>query len=243
VRLKKRYLAAVAAAAVIGSMTVAAPALAAPGDPVVFPDANFRACVNAQLGQQANAVITQAQAASIRTLECDQMGIASLAGAESLTGLSTLRAPNNKIESLAPISGLTTLTAVDAVSNRIQDVTPLAGLSKLRLINIFDNAIADLSPVSKLTAVLYVDAAVQFPAVVAQCGAPYLNPVKNSDGTAATLTGPGYDRASNTINTTVPGTYEYDWTSSTANGSKFWGTLTVTVNDLCAPAPGITPGA
>ena len=264
-RLKKRYLASVVAAVVLGGAIVAAPALAAPGDPVNFPDANLRACVNNALSQPANAVITEAQAASITTLDCGYVTITTLTGAQSLTGATALLfndskeitslAPlaglaklenlwviNAKVKDLTPLSGLTNLEQLILVDNQVQDVSPLAGLDSLSTLVVNGNQIEDLSSLSGLAANGRLDASQQSQAASVQCGVPYGNPVRNVDGSVVPLTGSGYNSGTNAIDTSAAGTSSYTWITETNPGSEFSGTLTVTVDGPCPAAPAITSG-
>jgi|GEM_PF-1033106 len=241
-RLKKRFLAAAAAGTVVLSTVVASPALAAPGDPVAFPDAAFKACVNSALQQPATATITEAQAASISYLNCNVSAVADLTGAQSLTGLKDFEAVLASITDLGPLSGLTSLQSLELWANEITSVSPLAGLVNLTRLGVTSNKVTDLSPLGGLTNLTDLSASGQSASVSVPCAAPYTNPVKNRDGSAVPLTGQGYNSATNTIDTSVAGTFSFAWNTPTPGGGAFEGTLAVTVRP-CPAAPAITSGA
>ncbi|MDR3203036.1 MAG: Ig-like domain repeat protein [Bifidobacteriaceae bacterium] len=126
-------LAAALALALAAATATAGPARAA--DPVI-PDANLRACANAQLGQPAATPITAAQAASLTSLDCASRGIARLDGIQVFTGLQTLNLLRNKVTNLAGIRFPASLKVLELTYNGIttlSGVTLPAGLLTLDL--------------------------------------------------------------------------------------------------------------
>jgi len=126
----------------------------------VVPDLAFRACLNGKdyLGQAAAASITAAQLQSlIGLLPCQSDGIASLEGAQYLTGLSSLYFYNNHISDVSPLAGLTNLTFLQLASNPISNVSQLAGLTKLTNLDLGETQISDVSPLAGLTNLTTLD--------------------------------------------------------------------------------------
>lgn len=210
--------------------------------PVHIPDPAFRACINLELGQPADAVIIRGQAASILVLgSCFSKGITSLEGAQALTNATALGLYDNHIQDLTPLAGLIKLQSLSLESNNISDISPLAGLTNLGHVGLHNpdlhrsasrNSVTDLSPLGNIPH-LGVPAYHQEAAASVTCGTPYTNPVIARDGTPEPLTGDGYDAASNTIDTTTPGTYQYTWGIARPLAVGYWdhhvGTLTLTI--------------
>ena len=118
----------------------------------VVPDLAFRACLNSYLGQTAAAPINSAQLKSLTGfLSCRSDGIASLEGAQYLTGLTSLDLGFNQISDVSPLAGLTNLTQLDLVDNQASDVSPLAGLTKLTQLDLGGNQVSDVSLLMRLT--------------------------------------------------------------------------------------------
>lgn len=104
-------------------------------------DANLRACV-------ADA-LKGADPKTLTYLDCDDKGVATLAGVEQLTALQGLGAQGGSITDLSPVKGLD-LEWVDLTSNQIEDVSPLAGNPNLYTLVLNDNLIEDLSALTDL---------------------------------------------------------------------------------------------
>lgn len=172
-----RWAASLAVAVIVagGGAALAAPATAAPTDPITMPDNILRACINADLGQGATDPITEAQAATVATVDCQTMGITDITGLETMPNLETVRLNNNSLNSRAPLFGLTkvqtlnlsntgvteadlpgliTLPDLDSlhlVSNNLEDISALASATSLRVLYLSGNNITDLSPLTTLT--------------------------------------------------------------------------------------------
>lgn len=123
-------------------------------------DANLRACV-------ADA-LKGADPKTLTYLDCDDKGVATLAGVEQLTALQGLGAQGgsitdlspvkglqlqqlafggNNVESLAPLAGMTSLKLLEASSNEIHNLAPLKGLD-LEWVDLTSNQIEDVSPLA-----------------------------------------------------------------------------------------------
>jgi hypothetical protein len=129
-----------------------APCEGAPSETVVtFADANLAAAVRTSLGLPEGASLTCGQVATLTELEATGAGIQSLAGIESLTGLTRIDFDDNEISDLGPLAALRGLTSVWLGSNRIRDVTPLSALTGLTFLGLRDNQIVDIAPLAALT--------------------------------------------------------------------------------------------
>jgi hypothetical protein len=79
------------------------------------------------------------------------MGVASLVGAQNLTGLTSLSfGESSSISDLGPISGLTGLERIGLTGNDIVDLGPISGLTNLTRLNLRDNMISDVSALAGL---------------------------------------------------------------------------------------------
>ena len=129
---------------------------------VDIPDANLRAVIADSLGKARNASITQAEMASLTSLEAPNSDISDLTGLEFATGLRALNlgavyvdgegyVNSNDISDLSSLSGLTNLTHLWLWDNLISDVSPLSGLTNLIQLILDNNLISDVSLLSGLT--------------------------------------------------------------------------------------------
>jgi len=153
--MRSRVLAIAAAVAVgVGGLTLgsARPAQAAP---TVVPDSAFAACLNtSKIGQPATAPITAAQLASLSGMVgCGpEVGsIASLEGAQYLTGITELGLSATLVTDLRPLAGLTNLTSLTVSGSEASDVSPLAGLTGLTSLTLMSTAVSDLRPLAGMT--------------------------------------------------------------------------------------------
>lgn len=113
---------------------------------VAVPDANFRACLAGLLKQDASAVITADQLATLASVSCLNQGITDLTGAEHLVNATELVLSTNAISNVAPLSGLTKLTRLYLPGNAITDPSPLKGLTGL------DELLLSYNPISSISA-------------------------------------------------------------------------------------------
>ena len=116
--------------------------------PVNIPDANLRTATEDALHKPAGATITDADMATLTSLEPNWGDIRELTGLEFATNLTYVRLGHNQISDLSPFAGLTKLTFLYIEENRITDLSPLAGLINLKELNLSDNEISDLSPLA-----------------------------------------------------------------------------------------------
>ena len=135
---------------------------------VDIPDANLRAVIADSLGKARNASITQAEMASLTSLEAPNSDISDLTGLEFATGLRALNlgavyvdgrgyVNSNDISDLSSLSGLTNLTHLWLGDNSISDVSPLSGLTNLTGLGLRINFISDVSLLSGLTNLTRLD--------------------------------------------------------------------------------------
>lgn len=149
-----RSLAVLAAVLTVGCDSPTGPELAptqrcgSQGNAVVtFADPQLAAAVSAELGGDAP---TCNRVGSIEQLAADGAGIADLAGAQNLTGLTDLLLPRNAISDVTPLSGLTRLQFLDLQSNQITDISAFSGLTSLLGLSLARNQIVDVSPLGAL---------------------------------------------------------------------------------------------
>ena len=147
----------VGAAILIGSAALAIPSAQAAG--TVVTDANFASCLNTTyLKQSATATITAAQLNGLKgSVACygsvsnTSINIKSLAGAQYLTGITSLSLSPNSISDVTPLAGLTKLTDLDLSNNLVSNLTPLAKLTNLTSLSIIGGKVANLTPLANLT--------------------------------------------------------------------------------------------
>ncbi|QIK62180.1 hypothetical protein G7068_02420 [Leucobacter viscericola] len=149
-RPSKNKLFASGIAGVVLSLAVGAPAMAAPGDEVAFADDKLRSCVNNEIGQAPDSIVTEAQAGSITYLSCGSQGIESLAGAEHLTSLRYAHFTDNSISDATPFADLDELLHVSLAQNPISSTAGLEGHSKLARIFLYNTEVDDISGLKDL---------------------------------------------------------------------------------------------
>ena len=125
---------------------------------VTIPDANLRVVIEDSLGKASGASITQAEMATLTSLEARNAKIRDLTGLEFATRLTSLDFGDERVEGLyvnsnsisdfSPLSGLTNLTALNLANNSISDIAPLSGLTNLESLNLANNSISDIAPLS-----------------------------------------------------------------------------------------------
>ena len=178
-----RWAASLAVAVIVagGGAAFAAPATAAPTDPITMPDNILRACINADLGQGATDPITEAQAATVTTVDCQTMGITDITGLETMPNLETIWLNNNggitnldpiknlaKVRSLslnfvnvtdADLPGLVTspdLIRLGLWRSGLTDISALSTAASLQSLTLRDNQITDVSHLTTLTDLNYL---------------------------------------------------------------------------------------
>lgn len=163
--------------------------------------------------------------------------LASLAGIEKLTSLTSITANYTAISSLAPLAGTTSVKNLTATDTRITDVTPLASAgAQLVTIDLSGNAIGDLSSLSKRT---FTKLAVNRQSLTApnavatrETTAPT---VTTLDGTVKTATAPDdVTIAEGKVTYANPGTFTWTFQlDENLRSVQFGGTITQVVD----PAP------
>lgn len=129
---------------------------------VPIPDPYFANCLARALAVEDSAASFDAEAlAGLTSLDCPEMGVGTITGAEHLTSLTRLDLGygdgSNSIKDLSPLAGLTKLTYLDVGGNGLEDLSPLAGLTQLTTLALADNRIVDLGPLSRLTKLTALD--------------------------------------------------------------------------------------
>jgi len=225
---------AVVAAGAMAFAVVGAPSAHATGIAAVT-DPDFAACLQGDL--TAQGVTDLESLTGYISCEGDQnwagpaYGISSLAGAEHLTGISSL----------------------DVSFNLITDVSPLAGLTNLNMLNLSFNQIADISSLAALPAVdgetgHVFTAARQLPVFASTGAGTYPSPVVSLPDRPVTMTvisGPAtIDAVNGTITYSAPGTVKLMWTPPNGDIEGFFtGSGTVTVTDASTPPSSEPPSS
>ena len=80
-------------------------------------------------------------------LNCSSSSISNIAGAQYLTGLTSLDLNTNNISDISTLSALTNLTTLNLASNNISDVSALSALISLTTLNLSSNNISVLSSI------------------------------------------------------------------------------------------------
>ena len=151
---------------------------------VHIPDPSLRSVVEAALGKEAGEDITQADMASLQSLQSgcrfltlSEMGfwwraerwicqstedmfeyrIQDLTGLEFATNLTHLSLGRNQILDVSPLKDLTNLTHLSLGRNQISDVSPLKDLTNLTHLSLIYNRVSDVSPLKNLTKLIELD--------------------------------------------------------------------------------------
>ena len=117
---------------------------------IVFADANLEAALRDALNK-ATGDILSSDAAELTRLDASDRTIASIAGLEHFTSLTSLTLDRNQISDILPLSALSNLNRLIIRSNPLSDIAPLAGLTQLKLLWLDGNQISDISALSELT--------------------------------------------------------------------------------------------
>ena len=152
---------------------------------VHIPAPGLRVVIEAALGKQAGADITQSDMESLESLQarcryvtlsekgwftplvehwvCETTddtfvsSIKNLTGLEFATNLIELEFSKNQISDVTPLKNLTKLTHLSLGINQISDVTPLKNLTKLTHLSLGINQISDVTPLKNLTNLIELD--------------------------------------------------------------------------------------
>ena len=118
---------------------------------VTIPDANLRVEIETTLGKARGAPITQAEMASLTSLDAPNANISDLTGLAFATNLTGLSLGENEISDVSALSGLNNLKSLQLGYNMISDVSALSDLTRLEHLNLNANIISDISALSSLT--------------------------------------------------------------------------------------------
>jgi Leucine-rich repeat (LRR) protein len=129
---------------------------AGPDDPVLFPDPNLQAAVQARLGVTNP---TEQDLLGLTGLPAAHRGIVNLTGLEYASNLSDLELSANGIGDISPLAGLAELKVLRLDNNQIRDITALTGLTRLERLLLHDNQIADIQPLRGLNHLRVLDLA------------------------------------------------------------------------------------
>ncbi len=120
-------------------------------DPVYFPDANFKAAVESELGISDPTPTDMLSLTSLIISQYMYIGIADLTGIEYATNLTELFLFGKQISDISVLSGLTNLTVLNLGNNQVSDITALAGLTNMTDLSLYGNQVSDISVLSGLT--------------------------------------------------------------------------------------------
>ncbi len=124
--------------------------------PVSFSDPSLEQCVRTALGQPDGDILAE-NLSQLMFLECQDMGIVSLAGLEHATALADLSLFENEIEDLTPLTALTQVRDLQLGNNKIADVSALSGMSELRRLGLVNNQVSSLAPLASLTSLEWLN--------------------------------------------------------------------------------------
>jgi hypothetical protein len=125
VRLSRRAAALLSSAAFLLAVLPPLPAYAV--TTVTFADHNLETAARTALSKQTGD-ITDADMATLTSLEATSRGIADLDGLQYATNLESLDLASNLITDVVPVAGLTGLTRLDLSGNKIATITVLGAL-------------------------------------------------------------------------------------------------------------------
>ncbi len=144
----RRKVFSVVLALVMALAAVPQAAIAAPGDVISFPDANFEAAVRVVIGKPTGA-ITKGDVAEVTELDVSERNIADLAGIEHFTDLKWLDCTDNQLTAL-DVSKNTALTVFGCGGNQLTTLE-VSKNTALTWLGCFGNQLTALD-VSKNTA-------------------------------------------------------------------------------------------
>lgn len=119
----------------------------------LFPDKNLEAAVRKQVFEKRDNTkpITEADVATLSTINGKGLDIADLTGLEKCKSLASLDLSKNKITNLAPLKGLTVLQYLNLADNQVEDLAPLSSVMALQYIELSNNKVKNLAPLAGLT--------------------------------------------------------------------------------------------
>lgn len=133
-------------------------ACSTPDSVVTVLDPALAAGIVAEL-DLATEAITCGHLAALTELVVQGAGVASLAGLQYASNLTTLRLNDNAVARLWPLAGLTSLEHLQVSGNDVADLDPIAGLAAMRVLMLSDNPIESISVVAGFADLQYLGAA------------------------------------------------------------------------------------
>jgi Leucine-rich repeat (LRR) protein len=112
-------------------------------DVITFADANFKAYCVENFDTNSDGELTEEEAEAVTAISASMLNIASLAGIEYFSNLTTLDVSFNKLTTL-DLSRLTKLTDVQVNGNKLTSLN-LTGLSALTTLDCSNNKLTELS--------------------------------------------------------------------------------------------------
>ena len=141
---------------------------------VTISDAGLRTAIETKLGKAPGADITEAEMATLDTLEARSLKIQSLTGLSTAINLQELRLSGNNISDISELASLTQLQVLHISDNQISDISALAGLTQLESLSLNMNPISDLSFLSDLTNLKFL--------YLEKCSLSDISPLMNNIG-------------------------------------------------------------
>lgn len=139
------------------SMLLLTLSLTANAETINIPDTKLRVVLEKALSKEVGADITQADMATLESLEAFEVGIKDLTGLEFATNLKVMSFGLNQISDISPLKGLKKLTLLDLHRNRnIVNISPLKDLLNLTWLSLRGNRIVDMTPLKDLTNLTYL---------------------------------------------------------------------------------------
>jgi len=120
---------------------------------VSIPDAGLEQAIRTALSKPTGP-ISEADLASLTTLNADRAGVANLEGLQYCTGLVSLYLNHNAITSISQLAGLTNLQTLELGDNQITSIASLAGLNAVSALVLDTNQISDISPLAGKVALM-----------------------------------------------------------------------------------------
>jgi Leucine-rich repeat (LRR) protein len=123
---------------------------------ITFKDTNLESNIRKSLNKPDGS-ITNADMASLISLDIENSNIKDLSGLENAINLQTLNLDNNQISDISCIENLKNLNELDLSNNLIHDITSLSELNNLSKLKLRNNPLNDLSPLESLSSLIFLD--------------------------------------------------------------------------------------
>ena len=119
-------------------------------------DPLLQACVNQHLGYTDDSRVSMDAAATLKNLDCIDLGITSIDGLQHYTGLETLSLWENEISDISALSTLSNLKWLEVGANNIDDLSPVAKLQGLTRLGASSNNLTNIDAVANLDALQWL---------------------------------------------------------------------------------------